>query len=129
MKIPFKMAIVGGLAALLLPTAAQAGWHGRFGFSIGVGPGCYAPYCYAPAVTYCAPPVVYAAPVYQAPVYAAPAYCPPVAYSAPAVVYSAPAVVYDPAPVVYGPSIVVSPSFGFYGGHYRSYTHFGYHRR
>jgi len=131
MKNPLKMAIVGGLAALLLPVAAQAGWHGGFGFSVGIRPGYCAPYAYcgpsyygpayyAPA--YYSPPVVYSAPVYSAPVYTAPVAAPDVVYSAPAVVYAAP-------PVVYGPSIVVGPSFGFYGGHYRSYAHFGYHRR
>ena len=120
---------LSGLAMGLLPATANAGWHGRFGVSIGIGGGFCAPYRYCgpvycgPAVSYCSPPVVYSAPVYAAPVYSAPV------YDAPAVVYSAPPVVYDAPPVVYGPSVVVAPSFGYYGGHYRSYTHFDYRHR
>src|ERR1700722_6733714 len=120
MKNPFKMAIVGGLGALLLPVAAQAGWHGGFGFSVGIRPAYCAPYSYC-GPSYCGPayygPTYYSPPVvYSAPVYSAPVYDPPVTYAAPAAVYSAPAVVYAAPPVVYGPSIVVSPSFGYYGG-------------
>ena len=96
-----KLPLLAGLAALVLPTVAQARWHGGWGFGFGIG--------VRPYYSYVAPPVYYP-PVYSAPAYA-PAYYPPT------------------YPYYYGgPSFYYSYPY-FYGGHRFYYRPHGFFRR
>lgn len=127
-----KLTWLAGLAALVLPAAAQAhgfgGW--RIGFGFGIAPTYYAPAYCGPTYrysSYCPPPVTYYAPppvVYSSP---APVYAPPVYDSAPTY-YAPPPVYYSPPPVVYSQPYF---STGIYiGGGYRDYhRRYGYYRR
>lgn len=81
--IPSRLlAAAAVLAALAMPSAAQAWWRG--GLFFGFPP--FAPYVYAP------PPIVYGPPpmVYAPPVYAPPGYPPPPGYQS-APTYAPPA--------------------------------------